>query len=147
MSSWCYFSFSNLECNPGNFGLNCSGHCSGHCENHEACNHVSGMCLNNCQDGYSGEYCNSCKKGIINTKWHVTHYFVVLSECTLLILACQAGTYGKDCTLNCSSNCTAACKHTDRPCIECWNRFCFKGNVCEWFFFVHVNISLLMCIC
>lgn len=68
MSSWCYFSFSNLECNPGNFGLNCSGHCSGHCENHEACNHVSGMCLNNCQDGYFGEYCNSCKKGIINTK-------------------------------------------------------------------------------
>lgn len=143
ISSWstrCYF-FSNLECKPGYFGLNCSGHCNGHCERNDPCDHVNGLCPNSCRDGYSGKYCNSCKKGTqLFVKWYCTHYVVVWSVYILLILACKDVTFGQNCTLNCSSNCNGTCEHIDRSCKECWNRFCFKGNYAfEWAYFVPIN--------
>lgn len=51
-----------LECKPSYFGLDCKERCSSHCENNEPCNHVSGECPGECQDGFMDEYCNSCKK-------------------------------------------------------------------------------------
>lgn len=49
-------------CADGQFGMNCSNHCTGHCENNEPCDHVSGVCPGGCQDGFTDQYCNSCKK-------------------------------------------------------------------------------------
>lgn len=54
--------FLKSECKGGHFGLNCRELCSDHCENSDPCDHVSGVCTGGCQDGYMGEYCNSCKK-------------------------------------------------------------------------------------
>lgn len=51
-----------IECASGFFGLDCKGRCSGHCINNEPCNHVSGMCTSGCQDGYTENNCNRCKK-------------------------------------------------------------------------------------
>uniref|UniRef100_K1QG44 Scavenger receptor class F member 2 n=1 Tax=Magallana gigas TaxID=29159 RepID=K1QG44_MAGGI len=48
------------ECPYGNFGMDCKELCAGHCLNNETCDHVSGLCLNGCHDGYIGKYCNIC---------------------------------------------------------------------------------------
>lgn len=57
-----YVVLLNLECKPNYFGLDCQERCSSHCKNNEPCNHVSGRCPGECQDGFMDEYCNSCKK-------------------------------------------------------------------------------------
>lgn len=49
------------ECSPGYFGVSCREECKGHCINNEPCNHVTGMCLNGCKDGFIGTLCNNCK--------------------------------------------------------------------------------------
>lgn len=49
------------ECLPGYFGIDCNGKCSRHCINNEPCDHVSGVCLSGCQDGFVGTLCNKCK--------------------------------------------------------------------------------------
>lgn len=54
--------FLCIECLTGHFGLDCKKQCSGQCANSESCNHISGVCHSGCQDGYIGNYCNSCKK-------------------------------------------------------------------------------------
>lgn len=55
-----HFSFIYLVCPSGYFGMNCRGICTGQCIRDEPCDHVSGICLSGCEDGYIGAYCNSC---------------------------------------------------------------------------------------
>lgn len=42
--------------------MNCSERCSRHCLNNKPCDHVSGVCSDGCQDGFSGTYCRNCKR-------------------------------------------------------------------------------------
>lgn len=41
--------------------MNCNEKCSENCINKETCDHVSGVCPSECQDGFVGAYCNKCK--------------------------------------------------------------------------------------
>lgn len=54
----------SVECPFGHFGRACKEICNEHClqENNTLCDHVGGKCLNGCEDGYIGTYCNNCKK-------------------------------------------------------------------------------------
>lgn len=54
-----YFLFT--ECLSGFFGNKCRERCSGYCKNNDPCDHVLGVCLNGCQDGFVGTLCNKCK--------------------------------------------------------------------------------------
>lgn len=49
------------ECRPGYYGKRCGHLCNGYCMNNGICNHVDGVCLAGCQDGYIGKHCNNCK--------------------------------------------------------------------------------------
>lgn len=53
--------FLCIECLSGKFGLDCKERCSGQCANGEPCDHVIGVCHSGCQDGNTGNNCNSCK--------------------------------------------------------------------------------------
>ena len=52
-----------LACGPGFYGLKCSNSCSEHCINPSTCNHVTGSCNGECQDGWQDENCDksNCK--------------------------------------------------------------------------------------
>lgn len=49
-------------CLPGNFGKGCRERCSGHCQNNASCDHISGVCMAGCEDGYIESRCNNCKE-------------------------------------------------------------------------------------
>lgn len=51
-----------LVCLSGHYGTDCSERCSGHCINNEPCDHVSGLCPDGCEYGYTGKQCNNCTK-------------------------------------------------------------------------------------
>lgn len=108
------------ECDSNNFGLDCRERCSGHCKNNEPCDHVSGDCSNGCQDGYHGARCFNCKKLIITTKVMCKMLNrLFFSKLHLLILACTAGYYGKNCSFSCPPSCNWTCKHIDGKCSDC----------------------------
>lgn len=50
-----------LDCAPGYFGYGCKNICEGHCLNNAACNRIDGTCIDGCQDGFKGTFCNECK--------------------------------------------------------------------------------------
>lgn len=56
--------FLCLVCLSGHYGTNCSERCSGHCINIGSCDHVSGVCPDGCEDGYTGKLCNNSTKFI-----------------------------------------------------------------------------------
>lgn len=69
------------------------------------------------------------------------------------ILACTTGYFGKNCSIPCSSSCNGTCRHIDGSCDDCKvgrGSHCSKGNFTlfsfEFFFFVRVNLSELICI-
>lgn len=77
-----HFSFnylSHLVCPYRYFGMDCSESCSGHCINNETCDHVSGVCTNGCQDGYTGSLCTISKIHVWFTwkKFDVVNLFAV----------------------------------------------------------------------
>lgn len=46
------------DCPPEYFGEGCRERCSGHCIKDEPCDHITGECSNDCQDGYTGARCD-----------------------------------------------------------------------------------------
>lgn len=64
-----FFSFMYIKkiCRPGYYGNGCGHLCNGYCMSNGICNHVDGVCLDGCQVGYIGKYCNICKKMINNS--------------------------------------------------------------------------------
>lgn len=95
------------------------------------------MCISGCQDGFFGKHCNKCKK---LTSSH-TRYFVFfpgwkvgyqnLKMCLFFsyYLACDAGTYGKNCAFQCSQNCNGTCGYIDGSCTAC--KIGWKGYNCS----------------
>lgn len=51
-------------CPSGHYGKNCRESCSRHCIDNEQCDHVSGVCMSGCQDGFLGTHCNDCKTSL-----------------------------------------------------------------------------------
>ena len=46
----------------GKYGMNCSKSCDKrHCANRQTCHHASGLCLDKCQDGWTGLECDRRK--------------------------------------------------------------------------------------
>ena len=106
------------ECSSGTYGNNCTKMCSEYCLHNKPCNHIDGACTDGCQNGYIGDICNTCKKIF---KFNFLSIFIIytVSFCwnfiDMIVLACEHGRYGKNCSHNCSSNCKT-CKHTDGTC-------------------------------
>lgn len=51
------FSFINVECSPGNYGINCLQKC-GECRGKSPCNKINGSCPDGCSAGYIGSLCS-----------------------------------------------------------------------------------------
>lgn len=49
--------FPHLDCSEGFYGDECENKC-GYCINSTKCHHVNGTCMDGCEPGYKGEYCN-----------------------------------------------------------------------------------------
>lgn len=49
-----------LACPTGHYGVNCSDTCSPHCQA-DTCDHVTGVCISGCEDGYKGQLCRKRK--------------------------------------------------------------------------------------
>lgn len=58
------FIFFFVGCLFGYFGSVCNESCNINClcKNDIFCDYIGGECLNGCEDGYIGIYCNDCKK-------------------------------------------------------------------------------------
>lgn len=67
--------YNVLVCLSGYYGTDCSERCSSRCINDGACDHVSGVCSDGCKDGYTGKYCNNCKKSTCIDQDCVFHCF------------------------------------------------------------------------
>lgn len=50
------------ECIAGYYGSGCRNLCNGYCINDEACNHIIGICVAGCREGYIGRYCNNSNR-------------------------------------------------------------------------------------
>lgn len=117
----CPFMCIQKVCRPGNYGSGCGHLCNGYCLNNGICNHVDGVCLAGCQDGYIGKYCNICKIII-----HFFGYKTAPSICNTFTLwpcflkACKKGYFRKSCSSICVPHCKT-CRHTDGHCS------CFAG--------------------
>ena len=49
---------SQPECEDGKFGVGCKEDCSDHCAGDgDTCDHVTGVCTNRCDPGYTGDNC------------------------------------------------------------------------------------------
>lgn len=51
------FSFINVECSQGNYGINCLQKC-GECRGKSPCNKINGSCPDGCSAGYIGSLCS-----------------------------------------------------------------------------------------
>ncbi|GFR82636.1 multiple epidermal growth factor-like domains 10, partial [Elysia marginata] len=94
-------------CENGTFGENCTNICSLHCKGSgEVCHHVTGVCLNGCQPGYTGELCDT---------------------------KCADGTFGENCTNICGDNCEESdkvCHHVTGVCLHgC--QIGYTGELCD----------------
>ncbi|BFZ21376.1 hypothetical protein BsWGS_24415 [Bradybaena similaris] len=89
------------QCERGTLGPDCSSTCPQHCENINislsVCDHVSGVCTQGCQPGYTEEYCDE---------------------------QCQRGTFGQDCNSTCPQHCEnnnislSVCDHVSGVCTQ-----------------------------
>ncbi|KAK3793806.1 hypothetical protein RRG08_062527 [Elysia crispata] len=84
------FVFGETNCPAGQFGLRCERQCN--CANNGNCFVHSGGCPSGCAIGYTGEDCSEC----------------------------EAGRYGADCSLSCSSTCGGdnSCDRADGACSQ-----------------------------
>lgn len=53
--------FIILACSAGFYGLRCNTTCSPHCTDPSSCDHVTGSCEADCQDGWKGDNCDNSK--------------------------------------------------------------------------------------
>lgn len=53
--------FTILACSAGFYGLMCNTTCSSHCTDPSSCDHVTGSCKADCQDGWQRDNCDISK--------------------------------------------------------------------------------------
>lgn len=64
---WGFFLPFYKACSVGYYGLQCKSNCIGNCKDSTTCNHISGLCDNGCDYGWTGTNCN---KGLIIINVH-----------------------------------------------------------------------------
>lgn len=72
-----FISYST-ECIAGYYWSGCRDLCNGYCITDEMCNHINGICVAGCQEGYIGRNCNNCKRKNI--------YLYIFQLCIFLLL-------------------------------------------------------------
>lgn len=132
--------YEGLECEEGWFGVNCSQQCSGHCRDGSTCNHVTGLCDEGCNAGWTGYICEKeCDDGtygyncVNNCSGHCLSESpcnkqtgqcdrgcspgYTKSDCSKI---CLSGHYGTDCSERCSGNCinNEPCDHVSGVCPD-----------------------------
>lgn len=55
-----------LACSAGFYGLRCKTTCSPYCTDPSSCDHVTGSCMADCQDGWQGDNCETSESVSIN---------------------------------------------------------------------------------
>ncbi|GFS06330.1 multiple epidermal growth factor-like domains 10 [Elysia marginata] len=123
--------FAIHKCNNGSYGTNCSRPCSHHCQGSgipQTCDHVTGACLQECQDGRVGEQCqyDKCSENCNGGSSMCSHPW---GTCSLgckpgylglhCLTECLEGTYGEDCREMCSPDCVdKKCYAENGTCVD-----------------------------
>lgn len=143
-----------VVCEPGLYGADCALKC-GYCLRSEPCHHINGSCPWGCQEGFTGDMCNSCKI-ILRTLFALIRcikdiiFFNILQEkmfsfpisnisvkqcfsnlVNALFVACRFGFHGEDCALKCG-HCLESepCDYVNGSCPRgCQDGF--KGDRCS----------------
>ena len=70
------FKYFFVACEDGYFGDMCTQKCSENCNQAGICNKTTGVCLDGCQPGWMGDFCDS---GIF--QFYTFHIIHILSKC------------------------------------------------------------------
>ncbi|XP_025082455.1 multiple epidermal growth factor-like domains protein 6 isoform X4 [Pomacea canaliculata] len=130
------------ECVNNTYGTNCTSPCQCNVTNTVSCHHVTGNCT--CKQGWEGHTCDTdideCVTHNCSGQYEMCHNIAGGYDCVCvtgyqrsassICIPCAAGTFGNNCTLNCTcvTNNTVNCSNVDG---NCTCNIGWTGRICE----------------